>query len=176
MLLGCPWLENAKVTHNWWHILIQIKGNKTIWTIVVAKHLDKNTKWLEVLFCYNFMEGVTNKEEDVLLFVDSNLFVIEIITLPKPKPKITTIVVTKLDIDNDDITFNFPHTPLETFLLILFLPKLKFKSWRLCTRHYWRMSNQKSPLRNYWSPIIGETKCGFEWTNGCNSWTLVARI
>jgi hypothetical protein len=74
------------------------------------------------------MEGVTNKEEDVLLFVDSNLFVIEIITLPKPKPKITTIVVTKLDIDNDDITFNFPHTPLETFLLILFLPKLKFKS------------------------------------------------
>jgi hypothetical protein len=60
--------------------------------------------------------------------MDSNLFVIEIITLPKSKPKITTIVVTRLDIDNDDITLDFPHTPPETFLLISFLLELRFKS------------------------------------------------
>lgn len=111
MLLGHPWVGNSKVTHDWRHILIQIKGNKIIWTIVVAKHLDKNTKRPKVLFCYNFMECVTNKEEDVLLFVDSNSFVIEIITLPKSELEITTIVVTKLDIDNDDITLDFPHAP-----------------------------------------------------------------
>ncbi len=74
------------------------------------------------------MEGVTNKKLDVLLFTDSSLFVIEIITLPKSEQKITTIVVTKLDVDNDDITLDFPHTPLETFLWILFLPELRFKS------------------------------------------------
>ncbi len=158
MLLGRPCLVNAKVTHDWLHILIQIKGNKIVWTIVVAKHLDKNTKWPKVLFCFNFMEGVTNKE-DVILFAYSNLFMIKIITLPKPKLEITIIVVTKLDIDNDDITLDFPHTPLETFLLILFLLELRFKSWRFRTRHYWKMSNQKSQLKNCRSPIIGETKC-----------------
>ncbi len=128
MLFGCPWLANAKVTHDWQQILIQIQNNKTTWTIVVAKHLDKNTKRPKMLFGYDFMEGVTNKKLDVLLFTNSNLFLIEIITLPKLEQKITTIVVTKLDVDNDDITLDFPHTPLETFLWIWFLPELRFKS------------------------------------------------
>jgi hypothetical protein len=71
MLLGCPWLWNAKVTHDWGNNLISIEGNGTIRTIAVTKDLDNNTKHLEVLFCYDFVNKVTNKEEYVLLVANA---------------------------------------------------------------------------------------------------------
>ncbi len=52
---------------------------------MVTKHLDSNTKRLEVLLCYDFANEVTNEEEDVLLALESNLFAIDTITLPKLK-------------------------------------------------------------------------------------------
>jgi hypothetical protein len=48
MLLGHPWLQNAKVMHDWGNNFINIEGNCTICTIVVTKHLDNNTKHPEV--------------------------------------------------------------------------------------------------------------------------------
>jgi hypothetical protein len=42
MLFGHPWLHNAKATHDWANNLITIKGNGTIRTIIVIKHLDGN--------------------------------------------------------------------------------------------------------------------------------------
>jgi len=37
-----------------------------IHTIVVTKHLDSNTKRSKVLLCYNFVNEITNEEEDML--------------------------------------------------------------------------------------------------------------
>jgi hypothetical protein len=67
MLLGCPWLRDVKVTHDWGNNLISIDGNGTIRTIAITKHLDSNTKCLQVLLCYGFVNRVTNEEENVLL-------------------------------------------------------------------------------------------------------------
>jgi hypothetical protein len=61
MLLGQPWLHNAHVIHDWGNNLIRIEGNGTMQIIVITKHFDNNTKCLEVLLCYNMMEGVTNE-------------------------------------------------------------------------------------------------------------------
>ncbi len=52
---------------------------------MVTKHLDSNTKRLEVLFCYNFVNEVINEEEDLLLVTEPYLFVINTITLLKLK-------------------------------------------------------------------------------------------
>jgi hypothetical protein len=81
MLLGCPWLQYAKATHDQGNNLISIEGNGTICTIVVTKHLDNNTKCLEVLFYYNFINSVMDEEEDVMLVTKSDLFTINTITL-----------------------------------------------------------------------------------------------
>ncbi len=85
MVLGCPWLRDAKVTHDWENNLISIEGNGTICPITKTKHLDNNTKHLEVFFCYNFVNGVTNEEEDMLLVAELNLFIISTIILSKLK-------------------------------------------------------------------------------------------
>jgi hypothetical protein len=63
MLLGCAWLRDAKVTHDWGNNLISIDGNGTIRTIAITKHLDSNTKRLQVLLCYDFVNIITNEEE-----------------------------------------------------------------------------------------------------------------
>ncbi len=63
--------------------LITIQGYGTMYIITITKHLDSNTKGLEVLLCYDFVKGITNKEEDVFLEVVPNLFAIRTITLPK---------------------------------------------------------------------------------------------
>ncbi len=46
---------------------IHIEGNDIIHTLVVTKHLDNNTKCPKVLFCYDFVDGVVDKDENVLL-------------------------------------------------------------------------------------------------------------
>jgi hypothetical protein len=33
--------------------------------IVVTKHLNNNTKWIEILLYYDFVDGVANEKEDV---------------------------------------------------------------------------------------------------------------
>jgi len=63
MLLGRPWLQDVKVMHDWGNNLISIKGNGIVHTIVITKHLDSNTKCLELLLCNNFINGVVNEEE-----------------------------------------------------------------------------------------------------------------
>jgi hypothetical protein len=63
MLLNQPWLRNALVTDDWGNNLITIEGTGTMQTIIVTKHLDNNSKFHEVLLCYNLMKGVINKEE-----------------------------------------------------------------------------------------------------------------
>jgi hypothetical protein len=51
MLLGRPWLRDAKVAHDWGNNTITIQGNGIISTIIVTKHLGGEIKKLEVLLC-----------------------------------------------------------------------------------------------------------------------------
>jgi hypothetical protein len=61
MLLSCPWLRDAKVTHDSRNNFITIEGNGTIRTIAVTKHLDNNTKCQEILLCYDFVNRIIDK-------------------------------------------------------------------------------------------------------------------
>jgi len=95
MLLEHLWLCNAKVTRDGGNNLITIEGNDTVQTIVITKHLDKNIKMTKVLHCYDFMNGITNKEEEVLLQTKLDLFTIDTITLLEPEMG-TSVLTTKL--------------------------------------------------------------------------------
>ncbi len=54
-------------------------------TIAITKHLDNNTEHLEVLLCYNLMEGDIDKEKEIFFVAEPNLFTLGTITLPEPK-------------------------------------------------------------------------------------------
>jgi hypothetical protein len=95
--------------------------------------LDSNIKHLEVLFCYNFVNGVTYEKEDTLLVAKLDLFVIGTITILEPKiftkvvanaktnkhakigidAKIcvNTNINTNMKINIHEPIFYFPHTP-----------------------------------------------------------------
>jgi hypothetical protein len=61
MLLSQPQLHNACVTHDWGNNLITIEGTGMVQSIIVTKHLNNNTKCLEVLLCYDLIKGITDK-------------------------------------------------------------------------------------------------------------------
>ncbi len=94
--------------------------------------MDSNTKRLEILLHYNFVNEVTDEEEDVILVTELNLFAIGTITLPEPKIFTKVVVDAKTNrhakigidaktninakigintnIDIDEPIFDFPHT------------------------------------------------------------------
>jgi len=82
--------------HDCGNNLINIKSNGIVYTIAITKHLDSNTKCLEVLLCYDFINEITNEEKDVLLEAEPNLFMIGIIILPKLEV-LTTMFDAKID-------------------------------------------------------------------------------
>jgi hypothetical protein len=49
MLLGKPWLRDAKVAHDWGSNIVTIQGNGTVRIITIIKHLGGEVKRLEVL-------------------------------------------------------------------------------------------------------------------------------
>lgn len=99
MLLGHPWLCSAKVTHDWGNNLITIEGNDTVRTIVVTKHLDGNIKRPEILLCYDFMNVITDKEEEVLLQAKLDMFTIGTITLLELEMGISVLTIKLLGVD-----------------------------------------------------------------------------
>jgi hypothetical protein len=44
MLLGRPWLKDAKVTHEWGNNVIIVQGNGIVKTISINKKLEVETK------------------------------------------------------------------------------------------------------------------------------------
>jgi len=54
MLLGRPWLKDAKVAHDWGNNNITIQGNGTVKTITTTKHLGDEVRRLEELMCYTY--------------------------------------------------------------------------------------------------------------------------
>jgi hypothetical protein len=53
MLLGRPWLRDAKVYHDWGNNIITIQGTGIVRTIPITKKLGAPTKHLELLVCYD---------------------------------------------------------------------------------------------------------------------------
>ncbi len=54
MLLGRPWLNDAKVAHDWGGNIITTQGNGTIKTIIITKRLGGEVKRPKVLLCYDY--------------------------------------------------------------------------------------------------------------------------
>ncbi len=121
MLLGPPWLQDVKVMHNWGNNLINIEANGIVHTITLTKHLDNNTKRLELLLCYDFVNGITDEEEYMLLAVELDLFGIGTIILLESIILATIVVDAKIDID----------TKIGTNTKIGLIPKSVPKNWFL---------------------------------------------
>ena len=73
MVLGRPWLRNAKVIHDWANDQVQIMGNGTVKTVKINRQLGYEAVTPHALVCYNFVEGITNDEETILLAADPTL-------------------------------------------------------------------------------------------------------
>ncbi len=74
MLLGRPWLRDAKMAHDWGNNIVTIQGNGTIITIIFTKHLGGEVRRPKVLFCYNYQNGITEEEEDIIFATKPELF------------------------------------------------------------------------------------------------------
>jgi hypothetical protein len=82
MLLRCPWLRYAKVSHDWGIHIITIQGTDIVKTMHVTNKLGVQTKRPKVLFCYDFHYGITNDKKDVMFTIKLDLFSIGNITIP----------------------------------------------------------------------------------------------
>jgi len=81
MLLGRPWLRDAKVAHDWGNNIITIEGNGIIKTITITKCLGGEVRKPEVLLCYDYQNGIIDEEEDMIFATKPKLFLIGIISL-----------------------------------------------------------------------------------------------
>jgi hypothetical protein len=81
MLLGRPWLIDAKVYHGWGKKVVTIQGNGILKTISVNRQLGPRPQLSEVLVCYNIVEGLSDKKEYQLPSIEADLFVIGTISL-----------------------------------------------------------------------------------------------
>jgi hypothetical protein len=66
MLLGRPWLRDAKVAHGWRSNIITIQGNGTFKIIIITKHVGGEARRLEVLLCYDYQNGIIDEEKDII--------------------------------------------------------------------------------------------------------------
>jgi hypothetical protein len=57
ILLGHPWLQEAKVIHDWGTNMATIKDNGIIKTIFVSKYLSGIIKRPHTIVSYSFMEA-----------------------------------------------------------------------------------------------------------------------
>jgi len=82
MLLGRPWLRDAKVSHDWGTNIVTIQEIGTVKTIPVTKKLGVQTKRLKVLIYYDFHSRISNGKEDVMFVIGLDLFSIGTIKIP----------------------------------------------------------------------------------------------
>jgi hypothetical protein len=83
MLLGRPWLRDAKVAHDWGSNIVTIQGNefRTIQTITITKHLGSEVKKPKVLLCHIYQNGIIDEEKIIIFVTESKLFSIGTISL-----------------------------------------------------------------------------------------------
>jgi hypothetical protein len=69
MLLGRSWLRDAKVAHYWGSNIVTIQGNGIVRTIIVTKHLGGEVIKPKVLLCYDYQNGITDEEKDIIFVI-----------------------------------------------------------------------------------------------------------
>ncbi len=104
MLLGRPWLINAKVTHDQGNNVINVQDNGTVTTISIIKKLGVETKRPRILTCYDLIEGLIYKEKDLIFETEPKLFSICTITISDETISLLSVGVT-------EIKFNGKSTP-----------------------------------------------------------------
>jgi len=92
MLFGRPWLKDVKVAHDWGSKIVTIQGKGTIRTITITKHLGGEVRKPKVLLCYNYQNGITDEEEDIIFVIKLELFSIGTINLLETIQFVTTDV------------------------------------------------------------------------------------
>jgi hypothetical protein len=101
MLLGRPWLRDAKVTHDWRNNVIIVQGNGIVRTISINKKLRVETRRPQVLVCYDLMEGLTNEEEDMIFEIELELFSISIIIFSNETISLLNVRITNIKINGE---------------------------------------------------------------------------
>ncbi len=99
MLLEKPWLKDVKVAHDWGSNIVTFQGNGTIKIITVNKHLGGEARRPKVLLCYDYQNGITNEEEDIIFAIKPELFPIGTINLFKTIQYVKTTYVEIMDIN-----------------------------------------------------------------------------
>jgi hypothetical protein len=82
MLLGKPWLKDAKMAHDWGSNIVTIQENEIVRTIGITKHLGGEVRKPEKLLCYNYYKGIVD-EEDIIFATKLELFSLGTISLPE---------------------------------------------------------------------------------------------
>ncbi len=98
----------------------------------MTKHLNANIKQPKVLLCYDYVNGITYEEEKNFLQVESELFTIGTITLPKPGILVLHVA---LETSLEELKFIFLHTQGEILIneviAHLNVQDLKIARWTL---------------------------------------------
>jgi hypothetical protein len=74
MILGRPWLRDARISHDWKTNIVTIQGSDIIRTIPITKKLGVQTKIPKVFVCYDFHFGIFDEEKNVMFATKLNLF------------------------------------------------------------------------------------------------------
>ncbi len=99
MLLGRPWLRDAKVTHDGGNNVIIVQGNGIIRTISINKKLGVEIRRPQVFVCYDLLEGLIDEEEDLIFVTKPKLLSIGTITILDEIVSLMNIVVSKVRIN-----------------------------------------------------------------------------
>jgi len=74
MLLGHPWLKDAKVSHEWGNNTITIQGIDIVRITLVTKKLGAPTKRAKMLVSYDFHFEIFDKKKDLMFATKPRLF------------------------------------------------------------------------------------------------------
>ncbi len=96
MLLRRPWLRDAKVTHDWGNNVIIVQGNAIVRTILVNRKLGAKTIRPQILVCYDLMERLIDKEEDLIFETKPKLFSIGTTILSKEMVSLLSVKVSEI--------------------------------------------------------------------------------
>jgi hypothetical protein len=77
--------------------IVTIQGNGIIRTIIIIKHLGGEIRRPKVLLCYDYQNGITYEEKDIMFTTKPKLFSIRTISLPKTIQYMETIDVEIMD-------------------------------------------------------------------------------